>query len=85
MYLTDAVRLAAENAARIGGGNGLRQRWADILPRDRGPVSEAGNRGERGEELRAVLSLFEKKAGIRVCSGGLGGPGADDGTEGSTG
>ena len=36
VYLTDAVRLAAENAAHIGGGSVMSRRWAEIVenPRD---------------------------------------------------
>ena len=49
VYLTDALRLAAENAARIGGGRLMRGRWADMLGRAPGPRAVSAVSGSRKE------------------------------------
>ena len=65
IYLTDAVRLAAENAARIGGGRFLRDRWADSLFRD---ADRQGDAGSSADEFEAALACLKERAGIRVTS-----------------
>ena len=59
-------------AARTGGGNVLRERWADTLPRF--PEPEA----ERPEEaVRSVLARLTEKAGIRITRRAGAADGAD--------
>ena len=64
IYLTDAVRLAAENAARIGGGRYLRDRWADALSRD--ADRPAGDARSSANEYETALACLQERAGIRV-------------------
>lgn len=63
IYLTDAVRLAAENTARIGGGRYLRGRWADSLSLD---ADRQGDAGSSADEYEAALACLKERAGIRV-------------------
>ncbi len=66
IYLTDAVRLAAENTARIGGGRYPRDRWADSLSRDADRL--AGDPRPAADEYEAALACLRERAGIRVRS-----------------
>lgn len=58
VYLTDAVRLAAENAAHIGGGAVMRDRWADTLD-ERRPVEDT-------RDAEEIIADIAEKAGLTI-------------------
>ena len=71
--MTDALRIAAENTARTGGGTVLRDRWLDLerafRPSD--PGSELPRPEESAEE---TVNRIARAAGIAILdtdNGGL--------------
>ena len=56
--MTDAVRLAAENAAHIGGGTVMQARWADTLD-ERRPVEDT-------RDAEEIIADIAEKAGLTI-------------------
>ena len=58
IYLTDAVRLAAENVAHIGGGSVMKARWADTL--------DGGRTVEDTRDPEEIIADIAEKAGLTI-------------------
>lgn len=61
IYVTDAVRLAVENTARIGGGSTIGKRWADTL--------ESQNERVLAHDTRSpqeIVADIAEKAGLTI-------------------
>ena len=61
IYISDAVRLACENAARIGGGPYIERRWAETL--------DAQNKRSLAPDTRSpeeIVADIAAKAGITI-------------------
>lgn len=61
VYLTDAVRLACENTAKIGGGSSISKRWADII--------ESHKNGVLAHDTRSpeeIIADVVEKAGLII-------------------
>lgn len=61
VYLTDSVRLACENTAKIGGGSLISKRWADII--------ESQNKGAHAHDTRSpeeIIADVVEKAGLTI-------------------
>ena len=58
VYLTDAVRLTAENAAHIGGGSVMQVRWAETLD-GRKPVEDT-------RDAEEIIADIAEKAGLTI-------------------
>ena len=58
VYLTDAVQIAAENAAHIGGGTTISKRWADIVDERKRP--------EDTRDAEEIIADVIKKTGITL-------------------
>ena len=61
VYLTDTVRLACENTAKIGGGSSISKRWADMI--------ESQNKGARAHDTRSpeeIIADVVEKAGLII-------------------
>ena len=61
VYLTDAVRIACANTARIGGGSSISKRWADIIESHKNGVLAHDTRSP--EEIIADVA---EKAGLTI-------------------
>lgn len=61
VYLTDAVRIACENTARIGGGSMISNRWAETLKSQNNRVLAHDTRSP--EEIVADVA---EKAGLTI-------------------
>lgn len=61
VYMTDAVRLACENTAKIGGGSSISKRWADMI--------ESQNKGALARDTRSpeeIIADVVEKAGLII-------------------
>lgn len=61
VYLTDAVRLACENTAKIGGGSSISKRWADMIG--------SQNKGALARDTRSpeeIIADVVEKAGLTI-------------------
>lgn len=61
IYISDAVRIACENTARIGGGSTLSKRWADTL--------ESQNKRVLAHDTRSpqeIVADIAEKAGLTI-------------------
>lgn len=61
IYISDTLRLACENAARIGGGPYIERRWADTLgSQNRRPLAHDTRSPEE------IVADIAEKAGITI-------------------
>ena len=61
IYITDALKIATENTARIGGGSAMSKRWAETL--------ESQNKRVLADDTRSpeeIVADIAEKAGLTI-------------------
>lgn len=60
MYITDAVKIIAENTARIGGGSTMQRRWIETLR------PNAADRAADNRPPEEIIADVAEKAGLII-------------------